>query len=317
MRDDAAKSAATMTSEPKTAEPKTADTTTGDATTGDATTVAAKRAAEKPALCISIHDVAPATWPQCRQLIATLREVADLPLGLLLVPRWHGERLDAGAGFIAALQALLDDGRGHEVLLHGLYHVDDAHAPTGLGACLQRRVLTRGEGEFAALGAAAAMARVRAGVADLHGCGLRDVQVAGFVPPAWLMSRSARTALLAEGSRLGLRYASLFSGLLDLQQGHMLRAPALVYSARWPITDVLTRAAVGSVAAMMAGAPLLRLGLHPADVQRAGNLRHAQRLVERALRDRLPLTEGQWLQGQITTHGKVSILQEGGSREKT
>ncbi len=264
--------------------------------------------ATRPALCISIHDVAPATWPQCRQLIAALREVADLPLGLLLVPRWHGRGLDGEAGFIAALQAMLDECRGHEVLLHGLYHVDDAHAPTRLGACLQRRVLTRGEGEFAALGAADAMARIRAGLADLQASGLRGVQVAGFVPPAWLLAHSARSALLAEGSRLGLRYASLFTGLLDLQQGRMLRAPALVYSARWRITDALTRAVVGSVAGLMAGAPLLRIGLHPADVQRAGNLRHAQGLVERALRDRQPLTEGRWLQSRM---GKFQSCRQG------
>ncbi len=255
--------------------------------------------AARPALCISIHDVAPATWLQCRQLIAALRAVADLPLSLLLVPRWHGRSLDGETGFIAEMQALLEDGRGHEVLLHGLYHVDDAQALTRLGACLQRRVLTRGEGEFAALGAADAMARVRAGLADLQACGLRGVQVAGFVPPAWLMSRSARTALLAEGSRLGLRYASFFTGLLDLQQGRLLRAPALVYSVRWRVTDALTRAVVGSAAGLMRSTPLLRIGLHPADVQRASNLRHAQGLVERALRDHLPVTEGQGLQSHM------------------
>ncbi len=264
--------------------------------------------AARPALCISIHDVAPATWPQCRQLIAALREVADLPLGLLLVPRWHGRGLDGESDFIAALQALLDDGRGHEVLLHGLYHLDDAHAPTRLGACLHRRVLTRGEGEFAALGAADAMDRIRAGLADLQASGLRSIRVAGFVPPAWLMARGARSALLAEGSRLGLRYASLFSGLLDLQQGRMLRAPALVYSARWRMSDALTRAVVGSAAGLMAAAPLLRIGLHPADVQRASNLRHAQGLVEQALRDRQPLTEGHWLQSRM---GKFQSCRQG------
>ncbi len=263
--------------------------------------------AARPALCISIHDVAPATWPQCRQLIAALRAVADLPLGLLLVPRWHGRSLDGEAGFIAALQALLDEAHGHEVLLHGLYHFDDAQAPTRLGERLQRRVLTRGEGEFAALGAADAMARVRAGLADLQACGLQRVQVAGFVPPAWLMTCSARTALLAEGSRLGLRYASLFTGLLDLQQGRMLRAPALVYSARWRISDALARTVVGSAARLMARAPLLRIGLHPADVQRAGNLRHAQGLIERALRDRSPLTEGRWLQRHM---GKIQSCRQ-------
>lgn len=43
------------------------------------------------ALCVSIHDVAPATWPQCRLLWHALCEVVpDLPLTWLLVPHYHG-----------------------------------------------------------------------------------------------------------------------------------------------------------------------------------------------------------------------------------
>ncbi len=253
-------------------------------------------------LCVSVHDVAAPTWPQCRQLIAALREVGSFPLGLLLVPRWHGHRLDADPAFIAALQTLLDDGHGHEVLLHGLYHRDDARAPASVGALLQRRLFTRGEAEFAALGAAQALARVRDGLRDLEDCGLTGVQVDGFVPPAWLLARSARDALVANGSQLGLRYLSLFSGLFDLHAGRFLRAPVLVYSARWRAGDVLVRGAVGELARRMHGTPLLRLALHPADVNRSENLRHAQKLLERALQDRLPATEGQWLQNRM---GKI------------
>lgn len=257
------------------------------------------------ALCVSIHDIAPPTWPQCRQLIAALREVGDFPLGLLLVPRWHGQRLDDAASMIAGLQALLDDGVGHEVLLHGLYHFDDARAPTGMFARVQRRVVARGEAEFASLNAAEAMARIRVGLADLNTCGLRGLQVTGFVPPAWMMSRSARAALSVEGRRLGLRYVSLLTGLLDLQEGRLVRAPALIYSVRWRIGDALVRAAVTGVAWCSSGAPLLRLGLHPADMRRPMNLRHAQGVVERALDDRVPCTEGRWLQ---RSRGKASGL---------
>lgn len=248
------------------------------------------------ALCVSLHDVAAPTWPQCRRWVAALREVGDFPVGCLLVPRWHGHRLEDDASFLGELQALLDERRGDEVLLHGLYHVDDSRAPTAVYAWLQRRLLTRGEGEFAALGAAEAMARIRAGLADVRACGLQGVQVSGFVPPAWMMARSARTALLREGSRLGLRYAGLFSGLLDLQHGRFARAPVLVYSARWRIGDAVVRTAVGVVAAQASRWPLLRLGLHPADVRHPQTLRHAQRLIERTLRDRVPMTEGGWLQ---------------------
>ncbi len=255
--------------------------------------------APERALCVSIHDVAAPTWSECRQLIAALRAVGDFPLGLLLVPRWHGHRLHDDPGFVASLQGVLDAGPGHEVLLHGLYHRDDGSAPTGVRSFFQRHILTHGEGEFAVLGAAAALARVGAGLDDLQRCGLRDPDVRGFLPPAWLMSGVARSAIVAQGSALGLHYASLFTGLLDLRNGGFVLAPALVYSVRSRVGDAVARAAVGAMAEVARRLPLLRLGLHPADVRRPQNLRHAQRLVEQALRDRTPTTEGRWLQNHM------------------
>lgn len=41
------------------------------------------------ALCVSVHDVAPSTWPACVALIDAVRAVADVPLTLLVVPRFH------------------------------------------------------------------------------------------------------------------------------------------------------------------------------------------------------------------------------------
>ncbi len=264
------------------------------------------------ALSVSIHDVAAPTWSQCRQLIAALHDVGRFPLCLLLVPRWYGRPLEEDPAFIAALQSLLDDDHGHEVLLHGLYHQDDASAPASIRALIQRRVFTRNEGEFAALDAAQALARIRAGLNAVQACGLNCPPVHGFVPPAWLMSHSARQALLAEGIQLGLCYLSLFSGLLDLRSGRLLYAPALVYSARWRAGDALVRSAVSGLAGLMRSAPLLRLGLHPSDVRRPSNLRHAQRLVEQALRDRVPMTEGDWLEDHTRrSHEKVFRLQAG------
>jgi predicted deacetylase len=37
-------------------------------------------------LCVSIHDVAPATWTECRTLLEAVAAVADIPLTLLVVP---------------------------------------------------------------------------------------------------------------------------------------------------------------------------------------------------------------------------------------
>ena len=41
------------------------------------------------ALCVSIHDVAPATWTDCRRVIAAVHAVAPIPLTLLVVPTFY------------------------------------------------------------------------------------------------------------------------------------------------------------------------------------------------------------------------------------
>ena len=40
-------------------------------------------------LCVSIHDVAPATWSDCLRLVEAVRAVADIPLTWLVVPHHH------------------------------------------------------------------------------------------------------------------------------------------------------------------------------------------------------------------------------------
>src|SRR5688572_16051893 len=72
-------------------------------------------ARHKPALCVSIHDVAPATWDECARLAQAMREVAELPLTWLVVPQYHragGDpaRMESGLGCALA--------RGDELALH-------------------------------------------------------------------------------------------------------------------------------------------------------------------------------------------------------
>ena len=42
-------------------------------------------------LAVSMHDVAPATWERCQRVLAAIREVADIPVTLLVVPAYHGQ----------------------------------------------------------------------------------------------------------------------------------------------------------------------------------------------------------------------------------
>ena len=63
----------------------------------------AMRSIEAPhALCVSIHDVAPATWELCAKLFDAIRDVADIPVTLLVVPAYH-HREEAPPTYLRAL----------------------------------------------------------------------------------------------------------------------------------------------------------------------------------------------------------------------
>ena len=42
-----------------------------------------------PAICVVLHDVAAGTQAACERVMRAVAEVADVPLTLLAVPRYH------------------------------------------------------------------------------------------------------------------------------------------------------------------------------------------------------------------------------------
>ena len=60
---------------------------------------------------MSLHDVAPHTWPQCERLLQAVRAVADIPLTLLVVPAYHHHPVADRAGYDRLLEQRLLDGR--------------------------------------------------------------------------------------------------------------------------------------------------------------------------------------------------------------
>lgn len=242
-----------------------------------------------PALCVSMHDVAPATWKNCQHVIAAVQAVAPIPLSLLVVPRWHRLADSRATDFYAELDLLRD--AGNELVLHGYTHLDEGPPPRNLLEHFKRCVVTRGEGEFAALDAAAARQRIKAG---LQWFKQRGWTTQGFVAPAWMMS-AATVDVLAETD---LYYVSSYSGLIRLPHLQKLHAPALVYSARYVVGDALVRAAVTQLAhaQIRKNAALIRLGLHPADAGNPATLVHMQRLIARLLHHRVAMTKATFMQ---------------------
>jgi predicted deacetylase len=228
-----------------------------------------------------MHDVAPARWAPCRRVMDEIAAVAGvagvvLPVSLLVVPAWHGdERLPRDYLQWLWRQPAL----GHELVLHGHTHLDEAPS-RGWWSRLQRRCLyTAGEGEFAALDALQAQRKLRAGRlwAARHG-----LPMSGFVPPAWLLSADSRRAV--EGA--GFEHLSTGHAVTALPQGRSLPVRRVVFSTRSAARRVGSVWWARSFGSVRRSDAVLRLDLHPDDADHADVRRTWQRILARAVRER-------------------------------
>jgi hypothetical protein len=176
-------------------------------------------------VCVSLHDVAPATWPACQQVLSAVKDVANVPLTLLVVPAYHGQCSALAPTFEAQMSEQLNC--GHELALHGYFH-QDSGLPASMADWLRRRIYTAGEGEFCALSQRESAERLLLGRRWFVANGW---PLAGFVPPAWLLSDEAWKALRQFPD---LQYVTTRSHIHLLRSGVSLRAPCLTFSVRTP-----------------------------------------------------------------------------------
>jgi len=236
-------------------------------------------------VCVELHDVAPATWRECESILRLLDDGGATRLTLLVVPRFHrGAAIGADAGFARALDERL--ARGDELVLHGYYHLDEASAPRTLRGFVARRLLTRAEGEFAALGEDVAADRLARGVAAFSA---RGWPLHGFVPPAWLLGSRARAALARCGHRF--EYVALRGGVFRLPQWRYARSATLCYSPDRAWRRAMSRALIRRELGRARDLACLRLSIHPQDARVPAVMDHWRALVEEALRERAPSTQ--------------------------
>jgi len=235
------------------------------------------------AVCIAIHDVAPATWPRCEVLLDLVRRVGAPPATLLVVPDYHRRgSIERDLAFVRAIDRRIAG--GDEVALHGYHHVNDGPAPHSPGEWLTRRVLTASEGEFAALTEHEAAIRIDAGLAMFERLGW---SAAGFVAPAWLLSDGARAAL----AKTRIRYTSTHAHLELLVERRRIAAPAISASTRNAWRRWSSRQWFRLARAALRNERLVRVALHPADVADARVLDAWHALLTGLLADRVALTK--------------------------
>ncbi|MEZ5079512.1 MAG: DUF2334 domain-containing protein [Thermoleophilia bacterium] len=209
------------------------------------------------AAIISIHDVAPDTLSACEQLRDVVQTAMDdAPVSLLVVPNYHGDGSwpDRAAARLRELQSV-----GDEVVLHGWEHRD----ATGRD----------GAEFFRSMTVATAADLLRRGRCLLQGLGL---PATGFIAPAYAHPPCLHRALADAGFDW---WAT--RGVLHIGARHQQCLPSVGLGASTPLKRRLSPSVARAAAVLYRRAPVIRLDLHPADLQHPRLGRAVGLLVER------------------------------------
>jgi predicted deacetylase len=177
---------------------------------------------------------------------------------------------------------------GHEIILHGFFHLRDPQEKTDWRHKLVTEHYTAGEGEFYDLDYETARERMEDGREILTGAGL---DVVGFIAPAWLLGDEAERA----ARNLGFAYTTRLGGVLDLRSGEWTPSQSLVYSPRSAWRRGVSLAWNSWLAARLRKNPLARLGLHPPDWRYDKIRTQALRLAREAAADREVIRYRDWV----------------------
>jgi uncharacterized protein len=215
-----------------------------------------------PSFVVVLRGVAPSTWNASQRVLGAVREVATVPVTLLVVPRLHGEPYNAR--FDDALARRLAG--GDELALHGYMHEEES--PTRGSADRFRRRLTGGEAEFHSLRCDDALQRLHAGMRWFAANGW---PLGGFVAPRWALGPGAWAALRLTPFLYTLTRDSLHA----LARDEAMPSHSIVHRTGGPVRRAMSlawNALPGRLG--QDAAPLVRLELTP-DAADHGAVRRA------------------------------------------
>jgi predicted deacetylase len=209
-------------------------------------------------LLVAIHDVTPAHADSLRRIYALLDQLAINRYALLVVPDWHGAwPLERHLPFVDDL--LQRQAAGAEIFLHGYRH-DEAGFRRSWAQHLGVAGRTAAEAEFGMAPPAEAERRLDRGLGVFRRVGLEPV---GFVPPAWLHGVHALEQLRARG----LHYTEGFWVIMNIKSGAHRFAPALSWSSARPWRGRFTAAMAGARCLVPWAQPVVRVAIHPPDIE--------------------------------------------------
>lgn len=257
------------------------------AATALSTTLLAAAEAERPALIVSVHDIAPATREESARIIEELARLGVRCCSLLVVPNYHCRGSSfADREFVNWLRQLQT--AGHEIVMHGYYHARPASPAESVRDRVITRVYTQREGEFYDLDYDEAFRRISQAREEFRGAGLKPH---GFVAPAWLLSGEAERA----ARDCEVEYTTRLRSVRDLRNGRTYGAQSLVYSVRNQWRRNVSRVWNAALFRRCAYSPLLRISLHPPDLNHRRVWKQAKRLIGSAATQREVTTYGDWV----------------------
>ena len=238
-------------------------------------------------LVVSIHDVSPLTREATEQILNELKELGVRRVSLLVIPDHHckGHFLEE-PDFCAWLRDCV--AMGHEVVIHGYYHRRDQRAGETFWQKLTTQYYTAGEGEFYDMPGADALRIISQARQDFHRIGIDPL---GFIAPAWLVSEGTDRAL----QRLGIGYTTRIGGVYDYTKGVQHTSQSLVWSTRSGWRRMMSRAWNAHLFRRLETCPLLRIGIHPPDMQHRAVWQQIKNLAARALETRTAVTYAGYL----------------------
>jgi predicted deacetylase len=243
--------------------------------------------ADREALIVSVHDVAPPTRAAVEKIVTELSRHRIPVCSLLVVPNYHHcGPFTEDQGFVRWLRDL--EAQGHEIVIHGYFHERPRRNGENLSEKFFTRLYTNDEGEFYDLDYDEALRRITQAREEFVRAGLTP---RGFIAPAWLLGSAAeRAAREAE-----MEYTTRLTEVRDLRSGDNFPARTLVYSVRSGWRRAVSLAWNGLLARQLDRASLARVSIHPTDRDHPEIWKQILRLTDRLVENRIPTTYRDWV----------------------
>ena len=207
-------------------------------------------------LLLSLHDFHPGSREKIGAQLEFCLQRCPGHASILVVPEYHhGPGVESCSESLKCLEKW--QRAGHDLAVHGYFH-DRKGLPKD--SWFWTRLYTDQEAEFFRMEPAEAESRIDRALAIWRRQGWA---AKGFVAPGWLQEPRTETIL----RRKGFAYTCRLTEVLHLADGQRDRAWAGTYSLRSPWRQALAKRWQPLWKAVWGGRDLVRLSLHPADLE--------------------------------------------------